>query len=80
VAQPPDGIPTRFEACGLNGKHDLDRSAVRHGIGNGSVTLGGRRVGQGVQPPRPRARVHNAKHLAAQFEKSHRSTYPRDGI
>jgi putative transposase len=32
------------EACGLNGKHDLDRSAVRHGIGKGSVTLGGRRM------------------------------------
>ncbi len=30
--------------CGPRGKHDPDRSAVRHGAGDGSVTLGGRRV------------------------------------
>jgi putative transposase len=31
-------------ACGPRGQHDLDRSAVRHGRGPDSVTLGGRRV------------------------------------
>src|SRR5674476_22724 len=39
--------------CGPKGKHDPDRSAVRHGAGDGSVTLGGRRVP--VQRPRMRA-------------------------
>ena len=39
--------------CGPKGKHDPDRSAVRHGTENGSVTLGGRRVP--VQRPRMRA-------------------------
>jgi hypothetical protein len=33
--------------------HDADRSAVRHGYGEGSVTLGGRRVP--VRRPRVRA-------------------------
>jgi transposase-like protein len=41
------------EACGPKGKHDADRAAVRHGIGTGSVTLGGRRV----PVDRPRART-----------------------
>ena len=39
--------------CGPRGKHDPDRSAVRHGTEAGSVTLGGRRVA--VQRPRMRA-------------------------
>ena len=39
--------------CGPKGKHDADRSAVRHGVGDGSVTLGGRRVR--VTRPRMRA-------------------------
>jgi putative transposase len=39
-------------ACGLKGKHDPDRAAVRHGAGRGSVVLGGRRV----PVMRPRAR------------------------
>jgi putative transposase len=39
--------------CGPKGKHDADRSAVRHGTEDGSVTLGGRRVG--VRRPRVRA-------------------------
>jgi len=39
--------------CGPKGKHDLARSAVRHGTGAGSVTLGGRRVP--VTRPRMRA-------------------------
>ena len=40
-------------ACGPRGKHDPQRTAVRHGSERGSVTLGGRRVG--VQRPRMRA-------------------------
>jgi transposase-like protein len=40
-------------ACGPRGRHDSDRSAVRHGRGRGSVTLGGRRVP--VERPRMRA-------------------------
>jgi putative transposase len=38
---------------GPKGKHDPDRTAVRHGSGRGSVTLGGRRV----PVDRPRART-----------------------
>lgn len=30
--------------CGPRGKHDPRRAAVRHGVGDGSATLGGRRV------------------------------------
>ena len=40
--------------CGPKGKHDPDRTAVRHGTENGSVTLGGRRVpvsGRGCARP-----------------------------
>jgi putative transposase len=40
-------------ACGPKGKHDPDRAAVRHGAGQGSVVLGGRRV----PVTRPRART-----------------------
>jgi transposase-like protein len=39
--------------CGPKGRHDAARSAVRHGTGDGSVTLGGRRVP--VTRPRMRA-------------------------
>jgi putative transposase len=39
--------------CGPRGKHDPDRTAVRHGHERGSVTLGGRRVP--VKRPRVRA-------------------------
>jgi putative transposase len=39
--------------CGVKGRHDLTRSAARHGHGAGSVTLGGRRVP--VTRPRMRA-------------------------
>jgi putative transposase len=38
--------------CGPRGKHDLERTAVRHGTERGSVTLGGRRTS--VQRPRMR--------------------------
>ncbi len=38
--------------CGPRGRHDADRSAVRHGQEDGSVTLGGRRVP--VRRPRVR--------------------------
>ena len=40
------------EVVGAKGRHDLDRTAVRHGHEAGEVTLGGRRVG--VQRPRAR--------------------------
>ena len=40
------------EVVGLKGKHDPDRTAVRHGHESGEVTLGGRRV----SVKRPRAR------------------------
>jgi putative transposase len=30
-------------ACGPKGRHDPDRAATRHGAGEGSVVLGGRR-------------------------------------
>ena len=51
-------MQTMFEAdvaavAGPKGKHDLERTAVRHGTGKGSVTLGGRRV----PVSRPRART-----------------------
>lgn len=39
--------------AGPRGRHDPDRTAVRHGTGPGSVTLGGRRVAV----PRPRVRA-----------------------
>jgi putative transposase len=39
--------------AGVKGKHDIDRTAVRHGHQYGSVTLGGRRVP--VERPRVRA-------------------------
>src|SRR3954465_14527387 len=40
-------MQTMFEAeiaaaCGPKGRHDPDRAAVRHGVGRGSVVLGGR--------------------------------------
>jgi putative transposase len=40
-------------ACGPKGRHDVDRTAVRHGHERGSVTMGGRRVP--VTRPRMRA-------------------------
>lgn len=40
-------------ACGSRGQHDPNRTAVRHGREQGSVTLGGRRVP--VSRPRMRA-------------------------
>src|SRR5215203_691662 len=40
------------EVVGPKGKHNLDRTAKRHGHGNGSMTLGGRRVA--VRRPRMR--------------------------
>ena len=41
------------ELCGPKGRHDSDRSALRHGSEDGSVTLGGRRVP--VRRPRVRS-------------------------
>jgi putative transposase len=46
------------EVVGPKGKHDADRSAVRHGRDSGEVTLGGRRV----PVDRPRARTADGAH------------------
>jgi transposase-like protein len=51
-------MQTMFDAevaavCGLKGRHDVDRTATRHGREKGSVMLGGRRV----PITRPRART-----------------------
>src|SRR3954453_11241038 len=58
VAAGMAGLQTMFTAeiaaaCGPKGRHDPDRAAVRHGVGRGSVVLGGRRV----PVSRPRART-----------------------
>jgi putative transposase len=53
-------------ACGPKGKHDPDRSAVRHGAGDGSVTLGGRRVP--VTRPRMRATDGSGELPVASYE------------
>ena len=45
--------------AGVKGQHDPDRVAVRHGSGQSSVTLGGRRVAVA----RPRARTLNGHEL-----------------
>jgi transposase-like protein len=47
------------EAVGPRGKHNRERSAVRHGHESGEVTLGGRRVG--VQRPRVRSADGNSE-------------------
>ncbi len=47
------------EVVGPKGRHDPDRSAVRHGHRPGEVTLGGRRVG--VQRPRVRTVGSNSE-------------------
>ena len=46
------------EVVGPKGKHDPDRTAVRHGHDDGEVTLGGRRV----PVRRPRARTADGEH------------------
>src|SRR6266496_1937489 len=55
---------------GAKGRHDADRTAVRHGHESGEVTLGGRRVG--VERPRVRSangseevRLQTYEHLAS---------------
>jgi putative transposase len=52
--------------CGPKGKHDPDRTAIRHGNETGSVTLGGRRVG--VRRPRVRAADGSAELPVASYE------------
>jgi putative transposase len=52
--------------CGPRGRHDSDRSAVRHGTGDGSVTLGGRRMP--VQRPRVRATDGSGELPVASYE------------
>ena len=51
---------------GPKGKHDPDRTAVRHGHEHGSVTLGGRRVA--VQRPRVRAADGSGELPVAAYE------------
>ena len=46
------------EVVGPKGRHDPDRTAVRHGHDRGEVTLGGRRV----SVERPRARTADGEH------------------
>jgi putative transposase len=52
--------------AGPKGKHDPDRTAVRHGHERGSVTLGGRRVA--VQRPRVRAADGSGELPVAAYE------------
>jgi putative transposase len=52
--------------CGPKGRHDPERTAVRHGHGAGSVTLGGRRVP--VQRPRMRAADGSGELAVASYE------------
>jgi putative transposase len=52
--------------AGPRGKHDPDRTAVRHGLERGSVTLGGRRVP--VQRPRVRAADGSGELPVAAYE------------
>jgi putative transposase len=53
-------------ACGPKGRHDAERSATRHGSGDGSVTLGGRRVP--VTRPRMRAADGSGELPVASYE------------
>ena len=54
------------EVVGAKGKHDLDRSAVRHGHESGEVTLGARRVA--VERPRVRSADGSAEVRLATYE------------
>jgi putative transposase len=52
--------------CGLKGKHDPNRTAVRHGSERGSVTLGGRRVP--IARPRMRSSDGSGELTVASYE------------
>jgi putative transposase len=52
--------------CGPKGKHDPNRTAVRHGSERGSVTLGGRRVP--IARPRMRASDGSGELAVASYE------------
>jgi putative transposase len=54
------------EVVGAKGRHDPDRTAVRHGHEDGEVTLGGRRVG--VQRPRARTADGESEVALATYE------------
>ena len=54
------------EVVGPRGRHDLERSAVRHGHESGEVTLGGRRVA--VERPRVRSADGSAEVRLATYE------------
>jgi transposase-like protein len=53
-------------ACGPRGKHDVNRTATRHGSEDGSVTLGGRRLP--MQRPRMRATDGSGELPVASYE------------
>jgi transposase-like protein len=53
-------------ACGPKGRHNPQRTAVRHGHGGGSVTLGGRRIP--VARPRMRASDGSGEQAVASYE------------
>jgi len=57
--------------CGPRGKHDPERTAVRHGTERGSVTLGGRRTS--VQRPRMRGTGGGAEVPVPAYELFNRS-------
>ena len=52
--------------CGPKGRPDPNRTAVRHGVEDGSVTLGGRRVG--VRRPRVRTADRSAEIAVTAYE------------
>lgn len=54
------------EVVGPKGRHDAERTAVRHGHESGGVTLGGRRVG--VERPRARSADGSAEVRLATYE------------
>ncbi len=54
------------EVCGPKGKHDPDRTAYRHGSDDGTVTLGGRRVG--VTRPRMRSKDEDQEVSVGTYE------------
>src|SRR6266849_10471391 len=54
------------EVVGAKGKHDAERTAVRHGHESGEVTLGGRRVA--VERPRVRSADGQAEVRLATYE------------
>ena len=63
------------EVVGPKGKHNAERSAVRHGHESGEVTLGGRRVA--VERPRVRSADGSEEVRLATYEHFARATRSR---